>query len=266
MTAARDHKGHFNIDVVNGILARVYLTMEDWTNAISHAQAARANYPLMSGTAWVDEGFYDVGNAEWIWGQNNNLEENPDWGSAINLLDPDGAEFPFTIADTLTAAYSATDVRGMDITTDADGKNWNYKITTFGRYEADYPLMRSAEMYLIEAEAMAKNANETGAQDALYAIQLRADPNAVKSTNTGQSLIDEILWEKRKEFWGEGVIFWDMLRNQQPLVRDANHTAKLFLPSNSWEFIFPIPEQEFLINENLDLATDQNPATGVYKP
>ena len=121
-------------------------------------------------------------------------------------------------------------------------------------------------MYLIEAEAMVKSSSYTDsdAQDALYMVQLRADPAAVKSTNTGQDLIDEILLEKRKEFWGEGIMFFDMLRNELPLVRDDDHPFILSIPANSWEFIFQIPESEFLINKNMDLATDQNPATGIY--
>jgi len=48
------------------------------------------------------------------------------------------------------------------------------------------------------------------------------------------------------------------------LVRDPDHQTVLSLPANSWEFIFPIPEREFLINKNLDITTDQNPVTGVF--
>jgi hypothetical protein len=119
-------------------------------------------------------------------------------------------------------------------------------------------------MYLIEAEAMAKSGNDPGAQDALYVVQFRADPDAVKSVATGQVLTDEIILEKRKEFWGEGVYFFDMLRNQMPLKRDLTHQARLHFPANSWAFILPIPERELLINKSLDRTTDQNPLTGVY--
>jgi len=266
ISSDRDHKGYFNIDVVNAILARVYLTMEDWDNAISHAQTARQDYPLMSAEDWQG-GFNDVNNDEWIWGQNNNAEEHPDWGSATNTLDPDDSEYSITTATSLMNSYSATDVRGQLIITGTDGNHWNYKhAMAVPRYSGDYPLIRSAEMYLIEAEAMVKSSSYTDsdAQDALYMVQLRADPAAVKSTNTGQDLIDEILLEKRKEFWGEGIMFFDMLRNELPLVRDDDHPFILSIPANSWEFIFQIPESEFLINKNMDLATDQNPATGIY--
>ncbi|HUS85854.1 MAG TPA: hypothetical protein VMW76_01340, partial [Bacteroidales bacterium] len=77
------------------------------------------------------------------------------------------------------------------------------------------------------------------------------------------ALIDEIIEEKRKEFWGEGIYLRDMLRNQMPLVRDATHNYIYNLPANSWEFIFPIPESEILINVNIG-QSDQNPTSGVY--
>jgi len=69
--------------------------------------------------------------------------------------------------------------------------------------------------------------------------------------------------EKRKEFYGEGIVLLDMLRNSLPLVRDAGHPAGMSIPGNSWDFIFQIPESEFLINKSMEISTDQNPATGI---
>ncbi|MBW1612372.1 MAG: RagB/SusD family nutrient uptake outer membrane protein [Deltaproteobacteria bacterium] len=263
MTTDRQHEGYFNVDVVYAILAKVYLTMEDWANAITYAQSAKENYPLMSVEEW-QSGFIEI-NSEWIWAQNNNELENPGIGCAANVMAPFTSGQWAWASDTLAESYSATDIRGELFEQQPDGRYFNFKFQQADPVlSSDYPYIRSAEMYLIEAEALAKSGNEPDAQDALYAVQLRADPNAVKSTATGQDLIDEILLEKRKEFWGEGVVFFDMLRNQKPLVRDANHQTPLNFPANSWEFILPIPEREFLINKNLDITTDQNPVTGVF--
>jgi len=264
MSIDRKQKGYFNINVVYAVLARVYLTMEDWPNAITYAQSARAGYPLMSAEEW-QSGFMDISNPEWIWGQNNSAEENQGPGSPSAQMTPFAtAQWAWT-SNTLPSLYSATDIRGELIVEQADGQDNNFKfLMADPLYSGDYPYIRSAEMYLIEAEALAKSGNEPDAQDALFAVQLRADPNAVKSTATGQALVDEILLEKRKEFWGEGVYFFDILRNQMPLIREAEHESPLSIPANSWEFILPIPEREFLINKNLDITTDQNPTTGVF--
>jgi hypothetical protein len=263
MNTARAQKGYFNINVVNAILARVYLTMEDWTNAIKYAQLARNGYPLMSAVQWQG-GFMDIGNSEWIWGQNNSAEENQGQGSASAQMTPFAVAQWIWASDTLVSLYSDTDIRGKLIIRQNNQYN-NFKFQMASpQYSGDYPYIRSAEMYLIEAEAMAKSGNDPGAQDALYVVQFRADPDAVKSVATGQVLTDEIILEKRKEFWGEGVYFFDMLRNQMPLKRDLTHQARLHFPANSWAFILPIPERELLINKSLDRTTDQNPLTGVY--
>lgn len=260
----RRNKYYFNSDVVNALLAQVYLTMNNWSKAITHAQAARSNYPLMSSGEWVS-GFKEY-NGEWIWGQNNTENDVASAGAAA-MMDPinGGLEAGWRVPDEYMALFSPTDIRGTLFSDDGFGNN------SFSKYQnilspsgtAKYPFIRSSEMYLIEAEASAKlGGKDTEAQDALFAVQSRADASAVKSTSTGQALVDEIILEKRKEFWGEGIYLRDMLRNQLPLDRGGSHNAKLSIPANSWQFIFPIPEKEILLNPNIALE-DQNPTTGV---
>jgi starch-binding outer membrane protein, SusD/RagB family len=73
--------------------------------------------------------------------------------------------------------------------------------------------MRAAEMYLIEAEALARQNKNAEAQNVLYALVSERDPGYVKSTNTRQVLIDEILVQRRIELFLEGHRWFDMLRN-----------------------------------------------------
>ena len=260
----RPTKMAFNDDVVEAVLAQVYLTMGNWSQAITYARSLKADYPLMSAAEW-QSGFKEMNN-EWIWAQDNNPDENPGWGCAHVFMDPinGGAENDFRLSDTLVASYSATDIRGALIVDDGSGFNGTLKFlnTSSPLFSGDYPLIRSTEMYMIEAEALAKSGDEVTARQVLYDVQLRADPNAVITTASGQTLIDEILFEKRKEFWGEGIIFRDMLRNQLPLEREVTNTFVVNIPANSWDFIFPIPESEILINESIN-QSDQNPITGV---
>jgi hypothetical protein len=263
MTTQRTSKEYMNIDVVNALLARVYLTMGQYDLAAGAAGNARQSYPLMSASDWTD-GFGSNANAEWIWAQVNTSLENPDWGSAVGLLDTEhgGGEADFKVSDALYSLYSATDIRKSVIYLDANGK-WGSRKFRVGNpiYVVDYPYIRSAEMYLIEAEADARMSHYTDAQTLLFDVQQARDPNAVASGNTGQALIDEIITEKRKEFWGEGIYFRDMLRTSMPLTRDPLHTTPLNIPANHWEFIFQIPTQEITINKSLS-PTDQNPASG----
>ena len=210
-------------------------------------------------------GFNDIGNQEWIWGQDNNASENPDWGSVAGQFDCEsgGGEASLHASNALYNLYAPGDWRNSVFY--YDGGYWGSRkfLVSNPVYAGDYPYMRSAEMYLIEAEALARTGNEPGARTLLLELQQNRDPSAVSSGNTGQALINEILTEKRKEFWGEGIYFMDMLRLSMPLNRDPLHIAALNLPANSWEFLFQIPEPEFLINTSLDITTDQNPSTGI---
>lgn len=265
LTGSRSSKAYMNINVVEGFLARTYLMMGNYSSAATSANAARQGYPLMSQSDWTG-GFNNIGNVEWIWGQDNNAAENPDWGSAVGQFDVEngGTESSLHASDALYNLYSNTDIRKSVIYN--NGGFWGSRKFRVGspQYSADYPYMRSSEMYLIEAEALARNTQEAAASALLLAVQQSRDASAVASGNTGQALIDEIILEKRKELWGEGVYFLDMLRNGLPLDRDPLHIAPLNIPANSWNFIFPLPESEFLINTSINFGTDQNPLTGTF--
>jgi hypothetical protein len=131
--------------------------------------------------------------------------------------------------------------------------------TAYEDFSDDVVMMRVAEMYLIEAEAKAE-LGEADAGDMLFELQSNRDPNAVKSGNTGQDLVDEILVERRKELYGEiGVSFLDIKRRQIPLVRTGNHPEayKFNFPSNSENFILRIPQREIDSNVNIT-ESDQN--------
>jgi hypothetical protein len=125
----------------------------------------------------------------------------------------------------------------------------------------DVPYMRAAEMYLIEAEARARQGQNLAAQTALFTLVKNRDASYVQSTSTGATLIAEIMWNRRVEFWGEGFRFTDLKRTNQPMSRVGipNHLAALILVSTipagdvQWQFLFPQDE----INTNQALV--QNP-------
>jgi hypothetical protein len=125
----------------------------------------------------------------------------------------------------------------------------------------DVVYMRAAEMYLIEAEARARQGQFAPAQDALFTLVKNRDASYVKSTSTGQTLIDEIMWNRRVEFWGEGFRFTDLKRLNLPMTRVGipNHLIALIqvqtIPAGDkqWEWLFPQDE----LNQNTAIV--QNP-------
>jgi starch-binding outer membrane protein, SusD/RagB family len=125
----------------------------------------------------------------------------------------------------------------------------------------DVPYMRAAEMYLIEAEAKARLGQSGPAAEVLYTLVSNRNPAYIKSSNTGQALIDEILIQRRVELWGEGFRFLDLKRTDSALDRrGTNHNESLtgglmLVPAGDKRWQFLIPQNE--LNANSLVA--QNP-------
>lgn len=96
----------------------------------------------------------------------------------------------------------------------------NGDVSNIGSASA-YPLMRVEEMYFIVAEAAAhQNAAEGKAQLESF-MQTYRDANYVCSAN---DIIDEIILQKRIEFWGEGITFFDIKRLNMSVTRGYEGT------------------------------------------
>lgn len=257
-------KSHFNTDVVNAILARVYLEVHDWEKARDAAIAARENYPLAAET--YGNGFNNLDNDEWIWGFPQSADQTTYYGTPASFFDHRILGYDnFYINDEFVSYFTETDVRYL-FDEDTSSQIQPYQRFTTIKFEQspdftdDFVMIRSAEMYLIEAEARAE-LNDASAADVLFELQSNRDPSAVASGNTGQTLVDEILLERRKELYGEiGVHFLDSKRKQRPLTRVGNHPAvyKLNFPANADDFILKIPQDEIDANVNIT-ESDQNP-------
>ena len=120
--------------------------------------------------------------------------------------------------------------------------------------------MRASEMYLIEAEALARQNKNTEAQDVLYALVSERDSGYEKSTKTGQDLVDEILVQRRIELFFEGHRWFDMLRNDEELdLEGSGANPDLYLdgykqvrPSVNPKWVFLIPQREIDANPNIE--------------
>ena len=74
----------------------------------------------------------------------------------------------------------------------------------------DIPMMRVEEMYFIEAEATAHYDAATGKQLITSFMSSFRDPKY--AVPAGADLVEEIIFQKRCEFWGEGILFFDFKR------------------------------------------------------
>lgn len=280
LTTARANKSHINLSVVKGLQARVALVQQDWANAAKFAAEARAGYQPMNATQYVD-GFQDITNSEWMWGFDHLEDQTEYFGGyhsyiSCNYNSTVIRTYPKVINSLLFSKIPATDIRSkmwVETPTAANSivppggvrpKFLNQKFRLPGvpstSAMGDVPYMRAAEMYLIEAEAKARLNDAAGASQVLFDLIKTRDASYVKSTNTGQALLDEILVHRRIELWGEGHRFLDLKRMNAALNRNGtNAIASVALlydvaPGDvRWEFL--IPRREI----NANPAIVQNP-------
>lgn len=280
LTSARLNKSHINLSVVKGLQARVALVQQDWANAAKFAAEARAGYQPMNSTQYLD-GFQDITNSEWMWGFDHLEDQTEYFGGyhsyiSCNYNSTVIRTYPKVINNLLYKQIPATDVRSkmwVETPTASNSivppggvrpKFLNQKFRLPGTPSTsamgDVPYMRAAEMYLIEAEAKARLNDAAGASQVLFDLIKTRDAAYVKSTNSGQALVDEILVHRRVELWGEGHRFLDLKRTNAPLNRNGTNAiasvALLFdvAPGDvRWEFL--IPRREI----NANPAIVQNP-------
>ena len=267
----RQNKSHINKSVALGLKARVALTQQDWNTAATMAAAARSSYALMDSATYMS-GFNNYSNQEWMWGSHQQETQTTYFTSffaymSCNFPAQNIIISPRAMQDTLFKQISRTDVRwqlwdstgantSFPVPVDANGKEIGKRVKFMTRKFAvqntqlsigDVPLMRAAEMFLIEAEAYVHIGNNAAAAKALYDLAKKRDAAYTLSTKTGNALLNEILVQRRIELWGEGFRFYDLKRLNLPLDR-SRHT---FLPSYqksvpagdpSWQFVIPQAE------------------------
>lgn len=274
------NKGYINKNVANGILARTYLFQGEYQKAAQHAKEARKGYPLMTQNQYVS-GFNDSSNPEWIWGLPFGEEEILFTSSLFSDYDLErpNSNWSIRINNHFYDLFSNTDCRAkLSVNgnapliiyknqppvslpvNEADLKDSliTRKFRDNANFTGHYLLMRSSEMILIEAEAEAELNNNEIAQNLLFEIQKRADEVATKTTAIGQLLINEILLERRKELFGEGLAsVLDLKRRNLPLYRVGNQIPGGF-EAGSNRLVWQIPIKEIDANINIS-ESEQNP-------
>ncbi len=134
----------------------------------------------------------------------------------------------------------------------------------------DIILMRSSEMYLIESEAKLMMNDLGGAQEALRPLgDERDSAYDVTAFDTSEEFMEHIKFQRGLELWGEGFLFQDKIRWDDPIDHAANGGSgasqviyqdayQVARPSEEPRWVFKIPQREIDFNPNISTA-DQNP-------
>lgn len=264
------------------LLARVYLNMGDYQNAEKYATQAVGTYDgsnLMSQEEYR-AGFKDH-NKEWLWFFNFTPNTSNLYASIPSFYwycsEFEGYEYGAKIApEDVTSKASADMLKGYstvratvsfrNMFEDMDCRKLfpgyvydddGYFISKFGHRtrigDAEYPLCRVAEGYLIKAEAEFQQGNVALAKEVLNTLQVARGASPTEAT------LDHIWYERRKELYGEGFALNDMKRLHKPLRRVGpdQWAGVKELPANSPQFMLPIPNTEMFYNKQLT-QEDQN--------
>jgi len=280
----RGSKTDVDVTVVQGFRARVALLMEDWPNAVTYAHRARQGYTLMVGPQYTDlSAFSAIANPEWMWGSLIPAAQATIYASFFSHMDVNTGGYAALggqklITKDLYDQINAGDIRkqvwtapGTGVDPNVDYNQVKFQVPTpadpVNRWAADYLYMRAAEMYLIEAEGLARQGQDGPAQTVLQELVGSRFPAYVASAFSGQALINEILLQRRIELWGEGAALMDIKRLDQGLNRPTgpgNHGAPYLDPAvyttspADPRFLMRIPQRELDNNVNMT-AADQNP-------
>ncbi|WPO90704.1 RagB/SusD family nutrient uptake outer membrane protein [Chryseobacterium sp. HR92] len=220
----RNNKDKIDRSVVNGLLARTYLNIGDWSKAAAAAKIAREGFPLMAPEKYK-EGFNDINNAEWIWGHGQTQEQSGA-SYAFHFLDvsSSGSYYYNFMADPyFKDLFDANDIRSQLFSW--DGQKGREGLLRYAKFKfkpaliADIVYMRAAEMYLIEAEAEAKNGNISKAVAVLNQLKSARNANIYTGSLSQNEVVAAVLIERRKELFGEGFSLSDIIRTQGTVVR-----------------------------------------------
>ena len=132
---------------------------------------------------------------------------------------------------------------------------------------ADWCLMRIEEMYFIEIEAELNISGLSKAQqllnDFMQAYRYYSYDCTLK-TLTMEAFIEELMLQRRIEFWGEGILFFDYKRLNRGITRGYNGTnipavATFNCEGRSPQWNIVITRGEYQSNKGIRHPQDNNP-------
>ncbi len=266
---------HYSEKVAYGLRARVSLAMQDYANAATYAAKSIAlaeadGNALMSGnqllcgfaniTSDTKEAMYAAKTPDDQTVYFYSFYAYMSWNfnatairEGVKCINADTYD-TMSETDIRRAWWDPTGNMAAPASNYAKNAYQNRKFTARSTANAvgDVAFMRLAELYLTQAEALARSGNDAEAQDVFTKFQLTRDPDYVSKGNTGDALAEEIMNSRRVELWGEGFRFYDLKRLNLPIKRGRNFvkTFSGFLEkevgADGW--VWEIPKNETAYN------------------
>ena len=238
---------HLNYYAVKGLEARVYLWMGEYDKALE-----AANIVIDSGKfTWAKvsnlQAAYDRCLAdEHLFGLNN-LTMTAD---IADEFFSDGSQYSFAVTrdrlldyfDNATQDYRYTFLFKSGSATHANNRylmKYDEPSGSGTYYKYKMPLLRFSEMYLIKSEIEYRNGDTDAAKATLNTLRVARNLPALQDLPTDYYL--ELIREYRREFLGEGQLFFLYKRLNRPVILYSNVDA---VEEKVYTFPLPITETE----------------------
>lgn len=308
-----------NLTAVYGLMARVYLWDEDYTNAAIYADkaitAATGKKPLTE-AEWTDPktGFNTFNNS-WIWGMQLTDQTSAVLTGICNFTSMVSVETTFGYAGVGAGAYPSVGRSFFDRvnTNDFRKSSWcpraaqlslitrlqlirftgTDKTSFVKSFEygpvkfrpgmgncieyseacaVGIPLMRIEEMHFIKMEAIAHSNPAEGKrliEEFMNTYRMRSGTYTCTPTDV-DGVVEEIVFQKRVEFWGEGLNFFDVKRLGYSVTRaypNSNFYDDCKFNTNGRPAWFNMPFVRTEEENNNGLKGWNNPnVDGLYQP
>jgi starch-binding outer membrane protein, SusD/RagB family len=262
LTTEPTNAGYASDFAVRAALAKYFLYIKDWPQAESFSSqvissnkyALEPSYASVVNKDFPTESIFEMGYS---------ISDDPGTDSNIGLNNLFVGRREVIPSNQIILALSSNESgdRFASIKFDPEnlkGTDNGWAVAKYGTKDEDnnnVMVMRLAEMYLIRAEARARQAKITGVNGAIADVNvLRTRANAPTITTANQSqMIQLIEDERRYELAFEGHRWYDLVRTGR-----ASQVMPLF--NSNWKNAYdkwPIPQRE--IQNNPALADSQNP-------
>lgn len=294
-TPGKANSNYFTKDVVKALLARVYLNMKDWDNAIKNAQelVSSGTYPLADDEAKLQSLYNLDQSTELLFVVAGSQNDKPGSTGSLYIYDsqnrdgstPDPQYIP---SQTLLDLYDAeNDMRyplffqTKSITVESVGTEdlelfWKFVGNPAFR-TAEKQLnyinagkIRISEMYLTLAEAAAMK-GESGLSTAQSTLNelcaARINGYTERTFANTREALDAVKAEWGREFCGEGFRMINLKRWNIDVVRGASQNSAMTKADTGYDgleksindsrCVWPIPKKE--IDVNPQIKNQQNP-------
>jgi hypothetical protein len=220
-------------------------------------------YPLLPYEKVTTTGFNNIGNEDWMWGQDITTETATGLGTFWGQVDVFTYSYALAgdvkaIDKNLYAEVDSTDMRvywwDAKEKLAPTGKFYDKKREKGGDrlWLNDIVFMRSEEVYLIAAEA----ANLKGSSDiaAQYLFELVKERDKTLDVAALEAdIYNQLIYNWRVEMWGEGKAYFVMKRFEHSRKRGDNHYYLKGEDITAYDkrVCFQIPSSEVKYNPNL---------------